>query len=167
MQLFGRNRYGPKIVWGLCPFGGGAAGSPSNTCGRGRGLRAKFHLDPSNRLATVHERYRQIDNGPIAYGEPFYKRSPKNLVKFGHAVFQICDRTDRQTDILIAIQIRLSQYFAPFPEAKCIRIVQFATKLCISTSLSRRTQTARRSAPRPACCKQRWTFGVITSQRSN
>jgi len=32
-------------------------------------LRAKFHLDPSNRLATVHERYRQtdkLDNGPIA-----------------------------------------------------------------------------------------------------
>jgi len=33
-------------------------------------------------LATVHERYRQTDrtrqdNGPIAYGEPFYKRSPK------------------------------------------------------------------------------------------
>ena len=34
-------------------------------------LHAKFHLDPSNsnRLATVNERYRQIDrqdNGPIA-----------------------------------------------------------------------------------------------------
>jgi len=36
-------------------------------------LHAKFHLDPSNRLATVHERYRQdrtdrtdrTDNGPI------------------------------------------------------------------------------------------------------
>ena len=39
-------------------------------------LRAKFYLDPSNRLATVHERYRQdrsdrqtdrqTDNGLIA-----------------------------------------------------------------------------------------------------
>jgi len=32
-------------------------------------LHAKFHLDPSNRLATVHERHRQDrqrDNGPIA-----------------------------------------------------------------------------------------------------
>jgi len=27
-QPFGRNRYGPKIGWGLCPFGGGGAGSP-------------------------------------------------------------------------------------------------------------------------------------------
>ena len=30
---------------------------------------AKFHLDPSNRLVTVHERHRptgQTDNGPIA-----------------------------------------------------------------------------------------------------
>ena len=51
-------------------------------------LHAKFHLDPSNRLATVHERHRQDrqdtqdrqdrrDNGPVAQGEPFYKRSPK------------------------------------------------------------------------------------------
>jgi len=29
-------------------------------------LSAKLHLDPSNRLATVHQRYRQTDNGPIA-----------------------------------------------------------------------------------------------------
>ena len=52
-------------------------------------LRAEFHLDLSNRLATVHERYRHADrqtgqdrtghdNGPIAKGEPFYKRSSKN-----------------------------------------------------------------------------------------
>jgi len=36
-------------------------------------LHAKFHLDPSNCLATVHERYRQdrADNGPIALGERF------------------------------------------------------------------------------------------------
>ena len=46
-------------------------------------FRAKFHLDPSNRLATTHQSYRQDrqtdrqDNGPIAYGEPFYKRSPQ------------------------------------------------------------------------------------------
>ena len=51
-------------------------------------LHAKFHLYPSNRLTTVHERHRQTDrqtghtgqtdNGLIAYGEPFYTRSPKN-----------------------------------------------------------------------------------------
>jgi len=30
-------------------------------------------------LATIHQRHRQTgqDNGPIAQGEPFYKRSPK------------------------------------------------------------------------------------------
>ena len=42
-------------------------------------LHAKFHLDPSKRLATVHQRYRQTDrtdNSPIAWGEPFYKQSP-------------------------------------------------------------------------------------------
>jgi len=36
-------------------------------------LLAKFHLEPSNRLATIHQRCRQdrtdrqTDNGPIAY----------------------------------------------------------------------------------------------------
>jgi len=35
-------------------------------------MRAKFRLDPSNRLATIHQRHRQTDrtdrqdNGPIA-----------------------------------------------------------------------------------------------------
>jgi len=32
-------------------------------------LRAKFHLDPSNRLATINQRHRQdgqTDDGPIA-----------------------------------------------------------------------------------------------------
>jgi len=45
-------------------------------------LRAKFHFDPSNRLARVHERHRQTgqtDDGPIAQSEPFYKRSPKTV----------------------------------------------------------------------------------------
>ena len=52
-------------------------------------LHAKFHLDPSNRLATVaytnvkdntdkqDRQLGQADNGPVAYGEPFYKRFPK------------------------------------------------------------------------------------------
>jgi len=54
-------------------------------------LHAKFHFGPSNRLAIMHQRHRQTgqegigrqtdrqDNGPIAQGEPFYKRSPKNV----------------------------------------------------------------------------------------
>jgi len=44
-------------------------------------LHAKFHLDPSNRLAMIHQRHRQrgrqTDNGLIAQGKPFYIRSPK------------------------------------------------------------------------------------------
>ena len=42
-------------------------------------LHAKFHLDPSNRLATMPLTLQTgQDNGPTALGEPFYKRSPKN-----------------------------------------------------------------------------------------
>ena len=43
-------------------------------------LHAKFHLDPSNRLATMHERYRQTgqtDNGPIAKVNRFTNGGPK------------------------------------------------------------------------------------------
>jgi len=94
MQQFGHNRHGPKIG-GCAPLGG--AGSPPHLtqCGGAEAyLRVKFHLDPYNRLATIHQRHRQTDrqtetdrqtqtdNGPIAYGEPFYKRSPKKCSRF-------------------------------------------------------------------------------------
>jgi len=65
MQPFGRNRHGPKIG-GLCPFGEWGAGSASSSVARAEAyLHAKFRFDPSNRLATVHQRYRQ-NNGPLA-----------------------------------------------------------------------------------------------------
>jgi len=58
-QPFGHNRHGPKIG-GCAPLGRGA-GSLSNTMWPGAKayLCAKFHLDPSNRLATIYQRYRQ------------------------------------------------------------------------------------------------------------
>jgi len=47
--------------WGLCPFLGELGPHPTQ-CGRGQGLpTSKFHLDPSNRLATLHQRHRQED----------------------------------------------------------------------------------------------------------
>ena len=41
----------------------GELGLRLTQCGQGRGLylHAKFHIDSSTRLATVHERYRQTD----------------------------------------------------------------------------------------------------------
>jgi len=45
----------PVSLWG------GGAGSPYNVAGAQAYLRAKFHLDPSNRLATIHQRHRQTD----------------------------------------------------------------------------------------------------------
>ena len=52
-------------------------------------LNTMFHLDPSSRLVTsVHQRHIKTghtvrrdrqDNAPMAQGEPFYKRSPRNL----------------------------------------------------------------------------------------
>jgi len=61
MQQFGHNRHGPKIG-GCAPLGG--AGSPPHLtqCGGAEAyLRVKFHIDPHNRLATIHQRHRQTD----------------------------------------------------------------------------------------------------------
>ena len=50
---------GRKLDGGCTRLGQGA-GSPSNNVVRAEDyLPAKFHLDPSDRLATVHERHRQ------------------------------------------------------------------------------------------------------------
>jgi len=44
----------------LCPFGEGELGPHLTKCGRCRSyLHAKLHLDPSNRLATIYQLYRQ------------------------------------------------------------------------------------------------------------
>jgi len=66
---------------GRAHFGEGELGPHLTQCGRGKAhLNAKFHLDPSNvwpQYTNVTERQTgQTDNGLIARGEPFYKRSP-------------------------------------------------------------------------------------------
>jgi len=48
----------PQQTWakigGCAPFGGGELGRHLTQCGRVEAyLHAKFHLDPSNRLATI------------------------------------------------------------------------------------------------------------------
>jgi len=61
-------------------------------------LDAKLHLDPSKHLATIHQHYRQdrqidrtgqTDNGLIAQGEPFYKRSPEKRM-IGEKCYKSC-----------------------------------------------------------------------------
>jgi len=58
---FGHNRHGPKSGGCYAPFKG-EAGSASNTMWPGPRaeayLRTKWHLDPSNRLVTIHQCYR-------------------------------------------------------------------------------------------------------------
>jgi len=74
IQPFGHNRYGPRIG-GCAPFWG--ARSPSDTMSPGP-WPTKWHFDPSNRFATIHQRHRQnrTDNNSIA--RTIYKQSPKN-----------------------------------------------------------------------------------------
>jgi len=65
-----------RKLGGCCAFLRGGSWVPisHSVAGDEAYLHAKFHIDQSNRLATVHQRYREDreDNGPIAY-----KRSPK------------------------------------------------------------------------------------------
>ena len=73
-------------TWTIFFFGGGSWVPILHNVARAEAYKhAKFHLNPSNHLAqytSVTDRQadrtdRQTDNGLIAYGEPFYKRSPK------------------------------------------------------------------------------------------
>jgi len=52
---------GQKLGVGACaPFGEGELGPILHNVARAEAyLHAKFHLDPSNRLVTIHKRYRQ------------------------------------------------------------------------------------------------------------
>jgi len=59
--------------WGLFPFGGRELRPHLTQCGQGRGYPyAKFHFDPSTRMAAIHKHHRQdrqtdrTNNGPIA-----------------------------------------------------------------------------------------------------
>jgi len=55
-QTWAKNWEGAVPLWKL------ELGPHLTQCGQGRGLgylHAKFHLDPSNPLATIHQRYRQ------------------------------------------------------------------------------------------------------------
>ena len=58
IQPFGHNRHGPKIG-GCAPFLGSWVPIQHTVAGAETYLHAKFHLDPCNRLATIHQRHRQ------------------------------------------------------------------------------------------------------------
>jgi len=101
--------------WGMCPFRGEGAGSPSNTMWPGARptcMPSFVLIHPTIWLqVTVHQRYRQTgqtgqDNGPIAQGEPFYKRSPKKRLAYVNrsAVFFCVLRRIRFTKLLSLIK---------------------------------------------------------------
>jgi len=48
-------------IWGLCPFRESCVPISHNVAAAEAYLHAKFHLDPSSRLATIHRRCRQAD----------------------------------------------------------------------------------------------------------
>jgi len=61
MQAFGRNGYGPRIG-GCALLGEGELGPHLNNVARAETyLHAKFHLDPSYHLATIHQRPDRTD----------------------------------------------------------------------------------------------------------
>jgi len=93
-----------RMFWGSCPFwggwlhgsrssfnfnfGGGEQGPHLTQCSQGWGLPAYQvsswsvqpfgHNTPTPQTGQTDRQADRTDNGLIAYGEPFYKRSPKN-----------------------------------------------------------------------------------------
>jgi len=66
IQPFGHNRYGPKIGGSATFWGRGSLVPIQHNVARAEAyLYAKFHLDPSNHLATIHQRHRQTDSQDI------------------------------------------------------------------------------------------------------
>ena len=82
---FGHNRHVPKIGGGCAPFGGELGpyltqhgrGGPMPTC-LPRFILIRTTIWPQYANAT--DRPDMTDNGPIAWGKPFYKRSPKKPI---------------------------------------------------------------------------------------
>jgi len=72
-----------RKLGGSAPLCGGGAGSPSNTVWPGPRptcMPSFVLIRPTvwPQYTNATDRQDRTDNGPIAYGEPFYKRSPKN-----------------------------------------------------------------------------------------
>jgi len=86
IEPFGYNRYRPNI-WGLCPFGGRGHGSPSNamwpgpmpTCTPSFILTRPSVWPQYTNVTDRQDRHTGQDNGPIAWGEPFYKRFANDI----------------------------------------------------------------------------------------
>jgi len=71
-----RTKWAEKRGGLLCPFPWRQLGPHLTQCGLADTyLRTKWHLDPSNRLATIHQRYRQtgIVSYRIVKGQGFYQ----------------------------------------------------------------------------------------------
>ena len=106
--------------WGLFPFGWGGAGSPSNTMWPGPAkayLHAKFHLDPSNSLATIHQRYRQDRTGQTGQTERQRSDSIGQTVlqtvaqkRTLRARLQLFRRTDHEAKISSSVRGRFSHW---------------------------------------------------------
>jgi len=95
IQPFGHNRHGSKIG-GCASFGTGAR-SPSNTMWPG----PRPPSIPSGILIhpTVWPQYINVTNNRQrfnSYGEPFYKRSPKNLLNVTKSTDVICGLVSRE-----------------------------------------------------------------------
>jgi len=78
----------PQQTWaknsgGACaPLGEGELGLHLTQCRQGRGLPlchvSSWPIQLFGHNTPTLQRDKQTDKGPVAYGEPFYKQSPKN-----------------------------------------------------------------------------------------
>jgi len=88
------------------------------------GLYRTFKVVPGVEWISKNRKYIEYRNATragLSYG---HRQHAQSLTTFGHGVFELCQRTDRQTDILIALlgiaagdEVTLTTYFCRFRPA--------------------------------------------------
>jgi len=61
-------------------------------------LRGKFHLDPSNRLATIHQRHRQRDRTDIQQSDSIRRTVLQTVVRRHNSTFKAEDERSPALD---------------------------------------------------------------------
>ena len=127
----------PQQTWaenwgeGLWPFGGGGAGSPSNTMWRGPRPTSSpsfiwIHPTVWPQYTNVTDRTEiQTDNGPTAWGEPFYKRSPNKL--FEDAISRNCS--------IPGLTSTTSEKFSLAPHSSSYRLIHYSFTARVTTTV--------------------------------
>jgi len=185
IQPYGRNRHGPKIE-GAVPVLGRETGSPSNTISRGRGLppcfHAKWDLDTSKRLSTIHQRYRQTGQGydsierTVSQTQKVKKPKIKNRdaqkKRPSQKVRGVSPEAGRESIVGKTCERgRFPGGTETLGEFWTVKVVVYAMALCLSASMSAtslsfiKNISSRKRRPETLCFWRQRTYSNVDAKR--